>query len=101
MRGPDVKAHCNHTRTKIWEPHLAGARKCLDCDMVYNPNRNPVWQFEKELIPYDELLQLAKELAGALKSERCHIVDNNKVNLRCHCLRCEALKKAKDAGVLD
>lgn len=34
---------CAHKNTKIWEPHLAGARKCLDCGMVYNPNRSPSW----------------------------------------------------------
>lgn len=22
---------CQHKNTKVWEPHLAGARKCLDC----------------------------------------------------------------------
>ncbi len=37
---------CKHLQTKIWEPHLAGARKCLDCDMVYNPNHNPSWHVE-------------------------------------------------------
>jgi len=30
---------CSHENTKIWEPHLAGARKCIDCGWVYNPNR--------------------------------------------------------------
>jgi hypothetical protein len=43
---------CAHTKTKIWEPHLAGARKCLDCEKVYNPNRTPNWQIEcSEHIP--------------------------------------------------
>lgn len=37
---------CDHKRTQIWEPHLAGARKCLDCLMVYNPNREPAWFIE-------------------------------------------------------
>lgn len=37
---------CLHRNTKIWEPHLAGARKCLDCGRVKNPNRNPQWDFE-------------------------------------------------------
>ena len=31
-------SECNHKNTKICEPHLAGARKCTYCDMVYNPN---------------------------------------------------------------
>lgn len=44
---PSELARCEHKRTKIWEPHLAGARKCLDCDMVYNPNMSPQWQNEK------------------------------------------------------
>lgn len=37
---------CQHKRTQIWEPHLAGARKCLDCNKVYTPNRTPNWQME-------------------------------------------------------
>lgn len=44
------KKECQHKNTQIWEPHLAGARKCLDCDMVYNPNRRysgkSVWFYE-------------------------------------------------------
>lgn len=40
--------NCPHARTAIWEPHLAGARKCLDCGLVYNPNMNPKWYFESE-----------------------------------------------------
>lgn len=35
---------CEHKRTVIWEPHLAGARKCQDCGMVYGPGRTPQWQ---------------------------------------------------------
>lgn len=41
-----VSGGCVHERTKIWEPHMAGARKCVDCHMVYNPNRSPSWQIE-------------------------------------------------------
>lgn len=37
---------CIHVKTKMWEPHLAGARKCLDCERVYNPNCTPNWFFE-------------------------------------------------------
>lgn len=41
---------CKHEKTQIWEPHLAGARKCLACGMVYNPNRayanKDPWFFE-------------------------------------------------------
>lgn len=40
---------CVHTNTQIWEPHLAGARKCKDCGMVYNPNHTPQWFFEEEI----------------------------------------------------
>ncbi len=29
---------CEHKNTQIWEPHLAGARKCKDCGLVYNNN---------------------------------------------------------------
>lgn len=31
---------CQHEKTRMWEPHLAGARKCLDCGLVYNKNIN-------------------------------------------------------------
>jgi hypothetical protein len=41
---------CAHNRVKIHEPHLAGARKCLDCEMVYNPNHTPNWFFEEKKI---------------------------------------------------
>lgn len=37
---------CEHKNNDICEPHLAGARKCNDCGMVYNPNRTPRWQHE-------------------------------------------------------
>jgi hypothetical protein len=37
---------CQHAKTIIWEPHLAGARKCTDCHMVYNPNHTPSWFVE-------------------------------------------------------
>jgi len=30
---------CEHKNTQMWEPHLAGARKCLDCGWVKSPNR--------------------------------------------------------------
>lgn len=36
---------CEHKNTKIWEPHMAGTRKCLDCDKVNNPNV-PGWRLE-------------------------------------------------------
>lgn len=31
-------ANCDHRKTRISEPHLAGARSCNDCGMYYNPN---------------------------------------------------------------
>lgn len=43
MMGPP----CEHKQTKIWEPHLAGARKCIDCGMVYNPNCAQRWFIEQ------------------------------------------------------
>ncbi len=53
---------CEHRRTEIWEPHLAGARKCLDCKMVYNPNHTPSWFIEPP--SQDEIIkQLRAELA--------------------------------------
>jgi len=42
---------CKHENSKIWEPHLAGARKCLDCGMVKEPNRaydgGKLWDYEE------------------------------------------------------
>lgn len=52
---------CSHKRTKIWEPHLAGARKCLDCEKVYNPNREPNWKIECKHEP----LQIIASFDGA------------------------------------
>lgn len=46
--------NCSHIKTKIWEPHLAGARKCLHCGMVYNPNRDPSWFFEEQEKPVNK-----------------------------------------------
>lgn len=39
----ELPKECQHKNTIIWEPHLAGARKCVDCEMIYNPNRVPNW----------------------------------------------------------
>lgn len=52
-----MNEHCEHKRTVMWEPHLAGARKCTDCKMVYNPNMNPSWHFELPPLQerYDDL----------------------------------------------
>jgi len=70
---------CTHKNTKIWEPHLAGARKCVDCGMVFNPNRryfNPnasPWFDEdaeneaKERAEYERL----KEKYNADRSPEC------------------------------
>ena len=46
-RAKRLLAACAHRHTKMWEPHLAGARKCTDCEMVFNPNRTPNWQLER------------------------------------------------------
>lgn len=41
---------CDHKNNRIWEPHLAGARKCYDCGMVKSPNRahygGKLWDWE-------------------------------------------------------
>lgn len=37
---------CTHANTKIWEPHLAGARKCLDCKRVKSSGSSHDWYFE-------------------------------------------------------
>lgn len=52
---------CQHTNTKIWEPHLAGARKCLDCELVWNNNVGE-WRCEHpkekiKIFPYAALAQ--------------------------------------------
>lgn len=39
---------CSHTNTKTWEPHLAGAKKCLDCHMVINPIMSNGWHMESD-----------------------------------------------------
>lgn len=39
---------CRHEKTVMTEPHLAGARKCLGCGAIYNPNRAPNWQMEEK-----------------------------------------------------
>lgn len=44
---PREAPQCKHTNTVICEPHLAGARRCIDCGMVYNPNSAPRWQLER------------------------------------------------------
>lgn len=59
--------HCKHKNTRMWEPHLAGARKCLDCEMVYNPNTNPQWQFEEP-----SLEEVADALADTVESYIWH-----------------------------
>jgi len=59
---------CSHSNTKIWEPHLAGAKKCLDCGMVYNPNHKPSWFFEHHLAQYstDQLIALVESAEDRL-----------------------------------
>lgn len=39
---------CQHKNTKIWEPHLAGARKCLDCGKVKYRASSTEWVVECE-----------------------------------------------------
>lgn len=64
---------CEHKKTQIWEPHLAGARKCLDCGMVYNPNFSPRWHVEVETVEipkdeYDALLRRIVVLTNRVKA---------------------------------
>jgi hypothetical protein len=35
---PTLTDKCEHLKTYMSEPHLAGARKCSDCGMYFNPN---------------------------------------------------------------
>ena len=55
---------CKHKNTIIWEPHLAGARKCIDCGWIYNPNRSYVgkesWFDEESEIKEEEIIQYKK-----------------------------------------
>lgn len=40
-------SECKHDNTIMWEPHLAGARKCKDCGRIMNPNKGRnKWFFE-------------------------------------------------------
>jgi hypothetical protein len=36
---------CPHMNTKISEPHLAGARRCLDCN-AYKPSASADWEIQ-------------------------------------------------------
>jgi len=57
-------SECKHERTQMWEPHLAGARKCLDCGWVKNPNRahfgEPLWFNEDKELEEKERKELAR-----------------------------------------
>ena len=55
---------CKHKNTQIWEPHLAGARKRRDCNMVYNPNFTPNWFYEKppKIYSKDDIAPLLEAL---------------------------------------
>ena len=50
MMGPGTTKTntCTHTKTEMWEQHLAGARRCIDCKMVYNPNMKVKWFYEQK-----------------------------------------------------
>lgn len=67
---PTEPRECPHLDTQIWEPHLAGARKCLECGMVYNPNYNPPWFFEGPSL--DQQLEAAQAEIYKLKIELDH-----------------------------
>jgi len=61
-------SECKHEKTRIWEPHLAGARKCLGCGWVKNPNRaycgKPIWfdeDAEQEAAERNEYQRLKKK----------------------------------------
>ncbi len=63
-------SQCAHVRTEIWEPHLAGARKCLDCGQVYNPNCTPNWFYEES--PVSQISQLTAKIER-LETEKKNI----------------------------
>lgn len=90
---------CEHKKTQIWEPHLAGARKCNDCGMVYNPNRNPQWFFEGPSV--EERLATCLELASDLDlytshTKRCETYTNYPNSCTCGLGKIrEALAKVK------
>lgn len=63
-----MNENCSHKNTQIWEPHLAGARKCKDCGWVKNPNRvysgKDVWfdeELELNIQEFDKYRQLKKK----------------------------------------
>lgn len=44
----------------MWEPHLAGARKCIDCGWVYNTNvgyvtGNPWFDEDAEIVESEKM----------------------------------------------
>ena len=52
MSAINLNEECKHTNTIMWEPHLAGARKCMDCGRVRNPNMGSDWFYEKKVIAF-------------------------------------------------
>lgn len=43
----EIEHKCDLKCSRIWEPHLAGARRCNVCGRVYNPNNEgEKWRFE-------------------------------------------------------
>lgn len=76
--------NCKHLNTKIWEPHLAGARKCLSCDMVYNPNMGG-WHVEEQSIEtqlsnlkskHEKVLEMLRIAESALEKIRDNCEDS-------------------------
>lgn len=103
----DISEKCKHTNTKIWEPHLAGARKCLSCDMVYNPNMGG-WYVEEPSIETQlsnlkskhekvlEMLRIAEKYLKTAHEEACTCCDSTGY-VKSHCYKAlaeiEELKK--------
>ncbi len=54
---------CQHKRTRMWEPHLAGARKCEDCGLVKNPNKGEHWFCEH---PTDKIKLINNHVEGKM-----------------------------------
>ncbi len=63
MSEPKTAEECQHLKQQMWEPHLAGARKCYDCGMVYNPNHTPNWFFEPPSLQ-EQIAKLTRENAA-------------------------------------
>lgn len=78
-----LKEICQHKNTRMWEPHLAGARKCNDCGWEYNPNMTPKWHPEPcKHKPKFTSIQIHQGLSGELKAIDFNWVECEKCGIK-------------------